>query len=183
MGLPLALVRDPRITLRTRGGELLGSSDGAFLRVENLESDQWYRLQHHWQLRPDRLNAEQRSRSMWEFRSEPGSTAALLDVDYGPRLDAHGRARAGRPLALHVGFTHTAPADDTQVSRARLWWSGNAGSSWHSAGLHRKGDTTFVTDVPAHALKAGQRISLRVSAVDSLGNRLQQTSIGLVPVS
>lgn len=183
MGLPPALVRDPRITLRTRDGELLGASDGAFLRVENLESDQWYRLEHHWQLRPDRLNAEQRSRSTWEFRSEPGSTATLLDVDYGPRLDAHGRARAGRPLALRVGFTHTTPVDDAQISRARLWWSSNAGSSWHSAALHRTGGPAFVTDVPARALKAGRRISLRVSAVDSLGNRLQQTSIGLVPVS
>lgn len=185
MGLPPAtgIARDPRITLRTREGKILGSSEAAFLMVDNLEGNRWYRLEHQWRLRPDRLNAEQRSRSTWEFRSEPASTPPVLDVDYGPRLDAYGRARAGRRLALRLGFTHTAAPDDPHVSRARLWWSSNAGSSWHSSALHRTGDTTFVTDVPARALKAGRRISLRVTAVDSLGNRLRQTSIGLVPIS
>ena len=182
-------IESAETVLRNANGKVLGRNDGTFGRFDVPSSTRRFRLTHDWTLDPEAIGAAPESHTTWTFRSTPpenpalggDTTPPLLNVDYGPRVDGRGFADAGRKLPLDLSFDHLEEADATRrITKTQVWWSSNGGKGWHRLRARRTGDSTYRATVPARAVRSERPLSLRVTARDAEGNKLRQTSIGLV---
>jgi hypothetical protein len=180
-----AVLQASHLRLATQEGEQLGSVDGTSGRFAVPADEDSFRLTHEWRLRPGQFHAASMSRTVWDFRAGPDAKPMLLDVEYGPDVDAHGAASPRRPLRLALAFESGAISHNTspdRIASAELWWSTDEGETWRETRVRRVSDIAFAAMVPGRSLMPGTDLSLRVVATDDAGNAVDQTNIGLVPV-
>ncbi|WP_394826271.1 hypothetical protein [Pendulispora albinea] len=112
----------------------------------------------------------------WRFASEHTSARAalpLMAVRYAPKLDAYGRAPAGRRATFDIRVEHNAGAS-AKVATLRIFVSHDDGARWEPADVWRCADGWRASvRHPADA----DFVSLRAEAVDLDGNAVEQTLI------
>jgi hypothetical protein len=122
-----------------------------------------------------------RTNTAWSFESErPAGGAVLLPlmlVDHELDVDELNRAPAGVPYDIDFNVRHQQGVD-ASVEDLKVWASFNDGASWKKADVSDEGGGNF--EVTVRHPKAGNGsgfVSLRASAIDSEGNRVDQTVI------
>jgi subtilisin family serine protease len=121
----------------------------------------------------------------WTFRSEHVAgdqprSLSLPTMRFSPTLDQHGQA-TGRLVVLPIAFDRPPGADAPPITSVDLEVSFDDGGHWTRAPVIAFGDQRIATIRPPGR---AQFVSLRGSASDSLGNRIDQTIIrafGLAP--
>jgi hypothetical protein len=127
-----------------------------------------------WWNRSTRVSTE------WTFRAAPGGTdidpveLPVLDVAYDvDGMDLANEAPRRTTATVTVG--HQAGSTGGTVTRARLWWSPDDGTTWRKATLHRTGAGVYTADL--RVPKDAEHVSLRVEAKDRAGTTIKQTVI------
>ena len=122
----------------------------------------------------------------WTFGSDrpaPGRYAVLplLQVDYDLATDSHNQVPAGHParLGLRVGYQPGYQSDQRdggagQSVNTQAAVSFDDGKTWRPLAVRRTADGAFTVTLPSAPAGAGFG-SLRVTASDQSGNRLEQT--------
>lgn len=108
----------------------------------------------------------------WTFHSsaaDEGKTLPLLTVRFDPTVDETNRAPAGRRFAIPAYVEREGlPIRAKQLT---VWASNDDGRTWHQAKVRR---TVAGWRVDVRTPRSGH-VSLRARAVDSAGNRVEQT--------
>ncbi|MEV6301149.1 S8 family peptidase [Actinoplanes sp. NPDC051861] len=124
------------------------------------------------------LQVSPRVSTAWTFRSgrvDDGQAVALplLSVRYTPQLDEYNRARPGAGFRVPVELYRQPTAGTAQIATLAVEFSHDDGGTWHRAPLARSGERWLATvDNPA-----GGAVSLRVTATDTDGNKIEQTTV------
>jgi subtilisin family serine protease len=114
----------------------------------------------------------------WTFRSQtpaPGDDfdpLPLLAVRFLPRLDERNAAPAGSVFVIPFEVSRQARLEPSPIDRLSVEVSQDSGASWHRPLVVRFGDRGFV--LIRHRRGEGT-VSLRASARDRDGNRVEQT--------
>jgi len=116
---------------------------------------------------------------VWTFRSGHVDGTAfrplpLSTVRFSPKLDDRNSAPAGCRFELPVTVEHQPGANVGRVRSMRVEVSYDDGKSWHTTALHGWGNEWTAT--LTHPAGPGF-VSLRVNAVDTKGNTVQETVI------
>ncbi|MEV6964086.1 S8 family serine peptidase [Hamadaea sp. NPDC051192] len=112
----------------------------------------------------------------WTFRSahvdgDQAVALPLLGVRYRPDLDAYNRAAAGA-YTVPVEVFRQPGAGTPDITQITVEYSVDDGGTWRSAPLTRDGSRWLAAvDNPA-----GGAVSLRITAADADGNRIEQTT-------
>jgi hypothetical protein len=174
-----------------RDGQLVQSEPSLFGWFSVPDERATYKLRQHWVMDPAALPVSTESTTTWTFTSapadnpgfEPSPVPAALALDYDVDVDALGRADRRGPLALTLGIDHLAGATDPgEIEQAALSYSIDDAERWRPVRLSRLAAGSYAGSIPASALRAADAISLRAAASDSLGNAVEQTVIGIVPL-
>ncbi|MEU8343683.1 S8 family serine peptidase [Spirillospora sp. NPDC048832] len=123
------------------------------------------------------LPVSTRTSTSWTFRSRAprGNGTAnlpLLLVDYDMNLDMRNQP-AGEPAVLTVA--REAGSGEAKVTGLRFWTSLDDGETWQPADVTDLGGGRYSALLPEPA--KGQAVSLRVSAQDAGGSRIDQSII------
>ncbi len=118
--------------------------------------------------------------SAWTFHSAgddgDGERLPLLVADYDvPGADALGAVPADGPIRVDVGLRHQVGTPGVEIDEVELEVSYDGGESWTPAPLRGRGDRYTATLAAPDG--AGDAVSLRLSAADVDGNRLEQTVV------
>ena len=118
-----------------------------------------------------------RVKSIWSWTSIGGSSEVmpivLADLDL-PQSNALSQVRTGIPTVITIGLRHQAGSESPAAfTSARLELSYD-GSRWSELKLVKTSDGRFTTTVTHPAGQAGLAPSLRLSATDAAGNKLEQ---------
>ena len=158
-------------------GELIGESDrsgsGDF-GVPDAESE--YRLEISG-ARPSFAEVSTEVSATWTFRSGHVPDAEftplpVMAIRFGPTLDEHNAARAGRAFVLPVSVQRQTGAPTARVRDLDLEVSYDDGDTWRRPLLVKAGNRWFALLFhPANATF----VSLRAAATDSAGNSVRQT--------
>jgi hypothetical protein len=116
---------------------------------------------------------------VWTFKSgHVDGTAyaplSLSTVRFSPKLDERNSAHAGCRFEIPVTVEHQPGADTGRVRSIRVEVSYDDGKSWRAAAVRGSGDQRIAT--VRHPGSPGF-VSLRVNAVDTKGNTVQETMI------
>ncbi|MFB7493435.1 S8 family serine peptidase [Streptomyces sp. NPDC056161] len=128
--------------------------------------------------RPAALSTEVRSE--WTFttgHTADGTPAPLdlLDLGFALPLDGHNAAVAGTKVTGTVTVRHQPGTTGTSPVRAvGVDVSYDDGRSWRPAAVQAAGDGSWSLVIPAGG-RAGDRATLRASAVDGAGNQVRMT--------
>lgn len=165
-----ALYRDGELI-----GETFGSGGGEFAVPDERAT---YRLEVEG-FRPSYAELSTHVSGVWTFESERNPDAEftvlpLLAIRFGPALDANNSAPAGRAFVLPVWVQRQAGSGDADIANVTVDVSYDDGATWQPALVAGKGDLRRAI---VHHPSAGGYVSLRASAVDTLGNSVQQTII------
>lgn len=164
-------------TSNTGGGFSVPAGPGTFQAEEDLD------------LSPSEAIVSAKSHTTWGFSAvpstdpqRPDSASALLALDYQPRLDALGRASSRHPLRFEFRVTHSAwgPAPQGKSRAVHLWYSSDDGRHWKASPVRHEHGDQYVSVFPAP--RTGTTLSVRASAVDTDGNSIDQTVLGMIPV-
>lgn len=168
-----AYAETERTTLH-RDGRLVGSSDAKLVQVFALPpGEATYRLGKEVTYPADQYRLSTKISADWTFRSRrtPDGTASalpLLTVRYAPELDEHNNAPSGR-FRLPVRIERQ--SGKAPIRSLAVEASYDDGTTWHPAPVRRTATGwTAVLDHPANGF-----VSLRASATDTAGNRVDQT--------
>ncbi|WP_207921585.1 hypothetical protein, partial [Micromonospora sp. KC721] len=118
-----------------------------------------------------------RQRIQWSFTSahEPGQAALpLLAVRYDLALDSLNRAPAGTSFPLALSVEQSGSTTPPAIRLVTLAASADDGKSWRNLTVTRTGNR-WTTTLPATIARG--YVSLRATAVDLDGNRVEQTVI------
>ena len=175
----------------TRDGEMLATGTGGLFEA----SVSVPAGRAHWGLRElttrDAAGLPSGTDTTWTFTAEPGHGKALPDrvhcagpvssctalpmlyVSTSTDADIHNQLTTGRHT-VDLTVTRQQYATAPPVSGAKLQASYDDGTTWHNLRVTgRQGDYHAAYTVPASS--AGGAVSLRLSAWDSQGNRVDQT--------
>ena len=170
-----------------RDGRLLASTPDPFLQVAVPPGQAGYRLERDLDV-DGLLSLANRSRTRWWFTSAapPGEEFAglpLLGVGYrAAPLDSRNGATAGRPVTLDLRVQRQEGAPQAEVVATSLWYSTDDGHAWLKVPLQQLGPGRYrgMLRMPRPAL--GRFVSLRVSARDAGGSRVDQTLLRAFPL-
>jgi hypothetical protein len=160
-------------------GELLGEFERSGLGDFGVpDAEATYRLEISG-VRPSFAEVSTEVSATWTFRSAhvPDATFTPLPVmaiRFGPALDEHNAARAGRAFALPVWVQRQAGPPAAGLRDLDLDVSYDEGATWQPVPLTRAGDRWLAKLL--HPATAGS-VSLRAEASDRAGNSVQQTII------
>lgn len=163
-----------------RDGVLAQEADSQALYLWDVPSEPTpYRVVLDATRDPDRFSTSTSTHTEWSFTSaetQEHTELPLLSLDYDVATDIHGDALAGRhtTLGLTAVPVEAAPGHGT-VQGATLEVSFNDGKSWKKVRLHPDGEgwTATITN----PRRGADFVSLRASAWDDAGNRIDQTVI------
>jgi subtilisin family serine protease len=113
----------------------------------------------------------------WTFRSqhvEQSTALPLLAVRFAPALDDRNRARAGAPLIVPVSVARMPEAPSSPITQLTLEASFDDGATWQRTLVLRRGSDAIA--LVLHPWNASF-VSLRATAADADGNRVEQTVI------
>ncbi|MEQ4301666.1 S8 family serine peptidase [Plantactinospora sp. B6F1] len=117
-----------------------------------------------------------RTSATWTFRSTPTDGALpLLVVSCRVPLDESNTARAGHQEPFTISVARQPMAKPATIDRVRAWSSFDEGRTWQALTVYKAADGWRVT--PPSGGRSGDYVSLRVSATDTDGNAVDQTTI------
>ncbi|MGK5676065.1 S8 family serine peptidase [Micromonospora sp. URMC 106] len=179
-GLPGAKMRqDSGRTALYRDGELVAEhARYGLLRADVPPQEATYRLEAAMD-RTSYADVSTKVSAAWTFRSRHEATALpvalpLLAVRYAPALDAGRTAPAGTPFPIPVRVEHQPGSTAGTVTGLTVQVSYDEGATWRAAPVVGAGGNW--TAVVTHPADAGH-VSLRATATDSRGGRVEQTVI------
>jgi subtilisin family serine protease len=158
-----------------RNGELVEDWPyAAFVRAEVPADEASYRLESEVQVSGTEVSTK--IDTAWTFRSgHVDGVAALpfMAVQFTPALDDRNRARAGAGYTIPISVQRQPGAPDVKVKTLTVDISTDDGKTWRSSKVERAGSgwRTKVTN------PAGGAVSLRATATDADGNKVEQTII------
>jgi subtilisin family serine protease len=162
-----------------RDGELVGERDNAYAgRFAGMPPEQaTYRAEVSMQLDESKLQLSSRTSTAWTFRS--GATTGveplpLMNVRIAPKLDLYNTAPANRPLLLPVTVERNPGSEVAKVTDVTVESSYDDGKTWRRTPVVPAGDTWLGLETNS---TTGEFVSLRVTAADKAGNRVEQTVI------
>ena len=170
-----------------RDGELVGTQEGFDAYFPVPDDPARFRVEHEWKL-ADAFSRSREARTVWTVDSaapRPTTpTPPFLALDYGADVDGFGRAAPRKALRLDLWAGHIglATPESHRIHEMTLRWSVDDGRSWHRSSLRRETEATFRGRVPGNALRSGRTVSLRATASDAAGNRIDQTVWDIIPV-
>ncbi len=116
-------------------------------------------------------------KSVWSFKSKGGDDEVmplvLADLDV-PQADDLNRVPAGQPIKLTLGLRHQAGSNATATFAAPSLELSYDGVHWTKLPLAKASDGSYTTTVTHPAAQAGHAPSLRLTAADADGNKLEQ---------
>ena len=158
-------------------GDLIGESDRSGLGDFGVpDAEGAYRLEVSG-VRPSFAELSTEVSATWTFRSRhipdaEFSPLPVMGIRFGPKLDEHNAARAGRPFLLPVWVQRQAGAPAGKVRDLDLEVSYDDGATWRTVLVIRSGNRGLA--LLFHP-KDGDFVSLRAAATDSAGNSVRQT--------
>ena len=158
-------------------GELIGESARAGLGEFGVpDADAEYRLEISG-ARPSYAEISTEVSATWTFRSahlpdDEFTPLPVLAVRFGPALDEHNTARAGRALLLPVWIQRQARTAPAQLRDLDLEVSYDDGATWRAVPVARAGTVGWAL---LHHPNSEGFVSLRAAASDSAGNTVTQT--------
>jgi hypothetical protein len=165
------------LTLR-RDGEVVGTSTRPWMGSWEVPAGAArYALELEAARSAPQLTLSTKVRTVWGFGSASAGGAAvrlpLLTVAaHLPVLDVRNQAPAGRPTPVELTIGRQPGSPASEVDQVRVWVSADDGGRWAPVAVRRTGDR-WVANLPGG--KAGEHVSLRVSAVDREGSTVDQT--------
>ncbi|WP_109509581.1 S8 family peptidase [Nocardioides speluncae] len=172
------------LTTRTalyRDGVLVSANDDPWIShiFPSLPAEpSTYRLEVDRQLDRTWHPMSDRTRTVWTFRSaaSPGKQALpLMVASISPELDSWNTAPANKPFKLPVTVTRNPGSASATVTSVKVETSFDDGKTWRRISVLPGGQGTYnaLTTNPA----PGGWASLRVTATDSAGGKVEQTII------
>lgn len=165
-------------------GELIAQSPYAEVAFEARKQSAEYRIELDAARSDDWWELSTRTSTTWTFQSATPpdgqqQVLPLLEVDYDVAVDRLNTATKRGAQHLDLTVRHQEGAAQESISVARVWASYDDGGTWHQAPrLKREGDGQFRAVIPPrNRPKDAQYISLRVMAVDTAGNAVDQEII------
>lgn len=138
-----------------------------------------YRLVNDVKRDPKRWRTSVQTHTAWTFWSEYATfqdTLPMLSLDYQVDTNMNGDARAGHSSKLELSAEHIANAIGAgNIVDASLEVSFDEGTTWEKVNLIR-GDKGWITYIN-NPNKPGSFVSLKASAWDDAGNRIDQEII------
>lgn len=178
-GYPTDGTKDGSITLY-RNGKLVGTSDdptsGKFTVPAGAGT---YRLEQVRQLNEKILPLSSRMSRTWTFRSahvpqDRTEPLPLLAVKIAAPVDEYNRGRAGRLALVPIAVERPYGVPETRITELTVQLSGDDGATWYPATTFRIGHLWYAVLVNPDR---GEFASLRATATDRAGNKVEQTSI------
>ncbi|SDU64863.1 Serine protease, subtilisin family [Jiangella alkaliphila] len=163
-----------------RDDELLGESPDQFGWFDVPAGPGTFRLELDGRLDQPWWRYSTRVSSAWTFHSAgddgDGERLPLLLADYDvPGADALSTVPVDEPIRVDVGLRHQFGTPDVEIDEVGLDVSFDDGESWTPARL-RGGDGRYRATFGADGA-AGGAVTLRLTATDVDGNRLEQTVV------
>jgi subtilisin family serine protease len=128
-------------------------------------------------------NLSTRVSSAWTFPSghtDGQQALPMMAVRFAPAVDAHNRARAGRPFTFPVSVQRQQGATYGTLNNLVVQVSYDDGATWRPARLTGHGlDRTVCVTHPA----GPGFVSLKATATDTAGNQVEQTIIRAYAIS
>ncbi|MFF2753546.1 S8 family serine peptidase [Psychrobacillus sp. NPDC058041] len=162
------------------------SSDQIIVLWDAPEENTKFRLVNDVTRDPERWNTSVSTHTEWtiwtEMQEEFESFLPMISLDYKVDTDMKGNAVAGDTIKLGLSASQIDYASGNgKIVGASLEVSFNEGKTWEKAELVREGEGWRANI--SNASKSGTFVSLRASAWDDLGNRIDQTVIKAFGVS
>lgn len=115
-------------------------------------------------------------KSVWSYKSN-GDTQqvmplVLADLDV-PQADDLNRVKTGQPTVITFGLRHQAGAAKAKFTAAKLELSYD-GTQWTALPLTKVAEGKYITAVTHPASQLGNAPSLRLTATDAVGGKLEQ---------
>jgi hypothetical protein len=115
--------------------------------------------------------------SSWEFKSRGGEDEVmplvLADLDVA-QADELNRVAVGKPIKLTLGLRHQAGSNSTAKFTGATLELSYDGTHWTELPLAKDSSGNYTTTVTHPAAQAGHAPSLRLTATDADGNKLEQ---------
>ncbi|MEU0091442.1 S8 family serine peptidase [Kribbella sp. NPDC006257] len=116
-------------------------------------------------------------KSVWTFKSKGGEDElmplVLADLDV-PQADDLNRVPTGQPVKLTLGLRHQVGSNATAKFAVPTLELSYDGTTWTKLPLARASDGSYTTTVTHPTAQAGHAPSLRLTASDADGNKLEQ---------
>ncbi|SMD05575.1 S8 family serine peptidase [Kibdelosporangium aridum] len=158
-----------------RDGQLVSERDNLFdNRFDELPAQESvYRAEVTLELKPEFLPLSSKTHTVWTFKSATAEKAALplMTASISPNLDSHNAAKANRLLLLPIQFQRNPGSVQSPVKNVSLEASFDS-TTWHKVPVIPAGDTWYGLELNNTKAKFA---SLRVSATDRAGNKVEQT--------
>ena len=163
-----------------RGDELLGEAPYRFGQFDVPAGPGTFRLELDSRFEQPWWRYSTRVSSAWTFHSAgddgDGERLPLLLADYDvPGADALSTVPADRPIRIDVGLRHQVGTPDVAIGEVALDVSFDDGESWTPARL-RGADGRYRATVDPGG-EPGGAVTLRLTATDAAGGRLEQTVV------
>ncbi|MFJ7933273.1 S8 family serine peptidase [Sporosarcina sp. NPDC096371] len=170
-----------------KGTELVEQAQGQMLLYDDApEAKTQYRLESVVARDSERWNTSVRTHTAWTIWSEKTARyeaeLPMISLDYKVDTDMLGKAPAGDTITLGLSASQIDGAvGKGKMEGAALEVSYNEGETWEKVDVVREG-TGWTADIP-NPRKSGTYVSLRASAWDDLGNRIDQDVIKAFGIS
>ncbi|MCS0825514.1 S8 family serine peptidase [Cytobacillus firmus] len=170
-------------TLKLYQGDNLvkeGKGQALYLFNEFPEEKTQYKLVSDAARDAERWNTSVRTHTEWTFWSQKQgefqAALPLISIDYKVDTDMSGNSTAGKKIKLDLSAVQITDAPENgQIKGAALEVSFDEGKTWEAAKLVSKGNG-WSAEIK-HPNKKGTSVSLRASAWDDAGNRVNQEII------
>lgn len=175
-GYPMSGERKSRIALY-RDGVLVAEKPDMFQSLfEGLpEAEATYRAELSMQLDPKLFPLSTKTNTEWTFRSaatKETEALPLMNVRIAPNVDANNAAKVNQLLVIPVTLRRNPGSAPAKVTDVGIEVSFDDGASWREIPVYPGNDIWY-------GLEANQvsnsYASLRVTATDEAGNKVQQT--------
>jgi hypothetical protein len=177
-GFPMDVKKTSRIALY-RDGRLVASRPDLFYgQFDNLPAERaTYRAEMSLQLDEAVLPLSSNTSTAWTFRS--GATSQpeplpLMNVRISPSLDAHNAVRPNQLLVIPVTVQRNPGSRSAGVAEVTVEGSFDDGATWHDVPVFAGNDIYYGLEAND---TSGGYASLRVTATDDAGGKVEQTVI------
>jgi subtilisin family serine protease len=112
----------------------------------------------------------------WQSNGSAGEVMPLVLADLDlPQADAAGNVQTGIPVTIDLGLRHQSrSATKAKFATAKLELSYDGGKVWSELKLTKKAEGSYTTSVNHPATQAADLPTLRLTATDADGNKLEQ---------
>ncbi|WP_232828783.1 S8 family peptidase [Kribbella monticola] len=165
-----------RLTVDRNGVQVADTREGAATAIDAPAEAADYKVSLDTRREFEDWKYSTRVQSVWSFRSSGSATEVmplvLADLDV-PKADDLNRVQTGVPVSVTLGLRHQTGPKGSAFTSASLEISYD-GTTWTPVPLEKTAPGRYRATVNHPAAKAGTSPSLRLTATDSSGGKLQQ---------